>query len=197
MRADKKVLLLNGPAGSGKDTIARILMTMGYEQAEFKNALFQIALSVSGVCPMKWIDRYENRNTKEQPWKILGGISQREFLIKISEEWVKPLLGEEHFGHLAVKEVLELFSKYDRDVVFSDSGFQSEMEPLIEQFGIDNVVLVRLNRDGYDFSGDSRSYLEPVEGQPFISVDLIDGDPEAAVYEIFTFVERLKEEETW
>lgn len=82
-------------------------------------------------------------------------------------------------------------------MVFSDSGFQSEMEPLIEQFGIDNVVLVRLNRDGYDFSGDSRSYLEPVEGQPFISVDLIDGDPEAAVYEIFTFVERLKEEETW
>lgn len=185
-----KIVLLNGPAGSGKDTIAQKMIAFGYEQCEFKESLFEIAYKVSGVCPFVWHSRYEDRVLKETPWEALGGLTQRELLIKISEEWVKPVFGEDHFGKLAEISAGGLIEK-GYDVVFSDSGFQEESGALIDSFGTRNVILIRLIRDGYTFDGDSRSYIDPEYGQPYLELKLEEGNPDLAVDEIIRFIGRV------
>lgn len=187
-----RVILLNGAPGSGKDTIAELLrMWHGFEQCEFKAPLFAIAGAASGICPLLWEQRYEDREMKEKPWDLLGGLSQREFMIKISEDWVKPVFGEEHFGILAARAAQQSMEE-GNDVVFSDSGFPEEMEPLIDLFGVDDVLLVRLNREGYSFDNDSRDYITPVVGQHFLEISIREGDPDRAVLEILQWIERVQ-----
>jgi len=44
-------------------------------------------------------------------------------------------------------------------LVIPDSGFAEEVFPIVEEFGEDNILLLRIHRKGCDFSRDSRSYL--------------------------------------
>lgn len=157
----KKIIMLNGAPSSGKDTIAKLFSEkFGFHHMEIKAELFNIALKLSGIRPTIWYDRYNDRenNLKEKPWDRLGGLSQREFLIRISEDWMKPVFGSDVFGVKAANAV-----KYETspngNAIFSDSGFQVELDAMVREFGEDNVLLVRLHRNGYSFDGDSRGYL--------------------------------------
>lgn len=156
----RKVIILNGAPSSGKDTIAKLFSDMlGFEHMEVKAELFKIALQLSGISEEDWFDRYDDRenNLKEQPWDRLGGLSQREFLIKISEEWMKPVFGNHIFGKKAADSVMLLNN--DSEAVFSDGGFQDELNAMSNELGEDNILLVRLHRKGCSFDGDSRSHL--------------------------------------
>jgi ribulose-5-phosphate 4-epimerase/fuculose-1-phosphate aldolase len=44
-------------------------------------------------------------------------------------------------------------------VLIRDSGFQCEINPLVDAVGADNLMIVRVNRPGYDFSRDSREWV--------------------------------------
>ena len=87
------------------------------------------------------------------------GLSQREFLIKISEEWFKPVFGKDFYakeaGEAAASELL-----WDNSVVFSDVGFQEEFDTIKSIVGKENILLVRLYREGINWNGDSRGYLK-------------------------------------
>ena len=171
----RRVIFLNGPPGSGKDTIGKMLSNQGYgELRSFKKRLIDIALLVSGVGAEAWHDRYENRELKETPWDALGGLSQREYLIRISEEWVKPTHGEDYFGKAALDSCWG-----HKDYVFTDSGFKDEIIPFLDS-GFE-VHIVRLHREGFNYTGDSRSYLSNVNGADCWDVTLVDGAPEMAV----------------
>jgi len=156
---DKKVIVLNGAPSTGKDTIAHFFRNKFYfEKMEIKTELFAAALSISGISEQDWFERYENRkdSLKEVPWDRLNGISQREFLIKISEEWMKPVFGNSVFGIKAAKRIL----KSEEDIfIFSDGGFQEEFDAITSAVGEDNVLLIRLHRNGCSFEIDSRSHL--------------------------------------
>lgn len=176
------IILLNGPAGSGKDTLAAMLLAQGSVQQvmQFKAPMFDIALAASGLDPATWWCRYNDRALKEAPWGVLGGMSCREFMIHISEKFIKPVFGDDYFGR-------QVALKYTHraagivDVTVSDSGFQSELNALNNEVGPENVLVVRLRRCGYTFRGDSRTYVTPQVGNHFIEVDLIDGYPSQAV----------------
>lgn len=168
---DKKIVLFNGPPGSGKDTAAMIAENDFWccEIMEFKQKLFSIALEISGMDYHVWFSIYNNRKdkgraNKETPLPELGGLSQRQFLIKISEEWVKPVFGERYFGEAAAKAVAESSNIL---FFFSDSGFMEEVYPLFDLVGKYDVLLVKLYREGCSYEGDSRNYLPEEE---FINV---------------------------
>lgn len=150
----KKLVVLNGPAGCGKDTLADILVTSGFfdEKLSFKSPIFDVARGVLSKDDFdKFIKNYDDRSFKESHQSFLGGKTPREFMIWISEVVMKPVFGNDVFGKRLYSKIVDGF------YVSSDGGFASEIEPLLSN-GVD-VMIVRLHRDGFDFSGDSRSYL--------------------------------------
>jgi len=151
----KRAVILNCPPRSGKDTMANgVAERLGFGILSFKGKLIEIALTISGIDQEEWEIRYES-DDKEQPWSKLGGLSQRNYLIKISEEWVKPVHGKTYFGD----RVLEDIQRGDSDnYVIPDGGFKEEVLPLKQ--GLPNGLLIlQWGRESCTFKYDSRDYV--------------------------------------
>lgn len=152
-----KIIILNGPASVGKDTIGNALAA-DYKciPTSFKRPMFEIAASILGARAFsKFITAYDDRDQKEQPQSFLGGKTCREFMIWISESVVKPLFGNQQFGKL-MSEHIKLCDE-GFCFVCTDGGFPDEVIRLVED-GHD-VTLIRLHMDGKTFAGDSRDYI--------------------------------------
>lgn len=178
------ILILNGPPGCGKDTIAGILHDKhGYSIRSFKEPMWSVAKSI--LTPSEYdlfVRLYMNRETKDEPQEFLGNLSPRGFFIHISEVFVKPLLGTSQFGKLAAWGGLAY------KTVFPDGGFPAEVN---EFAGDKRTLLVRLHREGYSFEGDSRDYIEDA---PVRSMDILlfDNEPMKAVDQIIRTVTSLE-----
>lgn len=148
-----KVLLLNGPPKSGKDTIGGMLMDHipGSETFKFSYELKRMTHRAFGF-PDK-PDAFEAiKDDLDQGPE--AGVSWRQAYIAMSEKFCKPLFGAGYFGKLLHYE-LRSQDKASLAVV-TDSGFREEAEALKEK-GHD-LFLLRIYRDGCTFVGDSRSY---------------------------------------
>ncbi len=82
-------------------------------------------------------------------------LSIREAMIYVSEVVVKPNFGMNYFG-VARASDLEPWSVY----IDGSCGFAEELPPLIEELGQENILLLRIHREGCTWEGDSRSYIE-------------------------------------
>jgi len=164
-----KIILINGPARSGKDSLAQAF-------TKFTNELGMKAEVVKFAGPLKEMvhrafglpERHDSQEAvKDQRLPQLFGETPRNLYIGFSELLMKPIFGDAVFGQMLVNEivVLEEVAKSDGEpgadfYLVSDSGFAPEAKAVVDHFGADNVLLVRLKRDGYDFTGDSRGYIE-------------------------------------
>lgn len=187
------IILLNGPAGSGKDTIANLMMGQRHVDSTmaFKAPMFTVALAASGISATDWFARYDDRKLKELPWDRLNGMSCREFMIHISESFIKPVFGDGYFGnHLGHR--YNTRARDVRDIAVSDSGFQGELTALNATVGAGEVLIVRLRREGYTFEGDSRSYINAESGNHLIDVNLVDGYPSQAVGTIVSVMAAIR-----
>lgn len=156
----KLVVVLNGAPNSGKDYITRELIKhlaisdITSEELMFKTGLYKETAKQYFMPYYDFVDLATNRSTKDIPNERLGGISPREALINVSENYIKPLLGKDYFA----KELLENIK--DKDVyIISDGGFKEEIQTLIDSPKISRLLLVHLMAPGCSFEGDSRSYI--------------------------------------
>lgn len=189
------IIVLNGPPGSGKDTIGKLLAEHCYELGSFKVPMWEIAKASLGDEQYDWfVKDYNNRETKEQPQEYLGGLSPRQFFIHISEVWCKPVFGHEYFGERMLGAIRQFESQSKYDVAITDGGFASELLPLLRAHR--RVLIVRMHRKGFSFAGDSRDYfrddaydhLPSLLRPKFLDIELVDGDPEGAVSSILKAV---------
>lgn len=152
----KKVILLNSPAGSGKDYAADYI-TNKFDQAKkdkFARVLKERTHALYGYA---WRPHDYYEAVKEIPTEDFFGLTPRQAYINVSEVYFKPVHGKDIFGKILSKEL----DKYDWDIiVISDSGFVEEAEVLINKYGSENVILIKVIRPGYSFKGDSRNYIE-------------------------------------
>lgn len=151
-----KIIVMNAPAQSGKDCAADyVAEKYNAQHLRFKDGLYKVAAMVAGISVEQMKFLATERSSKEVPshyFRVNGEfVSPRHWLIHVSENVVKPLLGKDFFGKQLAQAITSDL------VVCSDGGFESEIVPLIEA-GHD-VYVFRIERDGYTFEGDSRSYL--------------------------------------
>jgi hypothetical protein len=151
-----KIIVMNSPAFSGKDTAADyIAEKYDAQHLRFKDGLYKVAAMVAGITEFQMKQLATFRPTKETPshYFSVGGeqASPRQWLIHCSENIVKPLLGKDFFGKQLAQSITSDL------VVISDSGFESEIVPLLEAGHY--VCVIRIEREGYTFAGDSRNYL--------------------------------------
>lgn len=177
-----RLIVLNGAPRSGKDTILNILLdnAKGATDGSSKlKALNVIPFSYKYVLCEGVAKRYStlsNQLTTEQIWdynadgefkdtpsELFGGKSVRQALIYESEEVIKKQHGENGVAIATFKKLQEEYGDKLKDAVLisPDGGFESEMRCAKEFFNLDDedVLLVRVLRDGCTFAGDSRSYI--------------------------------------
>ena len=183
----KVVLIMNAPPGAGKDTLAgddewcqRVgnMLLADYqfdkggqfqcdvEHISFKSGIFDILSSVLHVAldfddANEFYDRYYDRCLKEQPWDKLGGMSPRQLMIFLSENFMKVVFGKNVFGKFSAR----LASSYAYATggtvyVFSDGGFAEEVSEVVKSVGAENVYVLQWKAEGCSFDNDSRRYLD-------------------------------------
>ena len=156
-----KVIFLNGPPRSGKDTSAILLKRflfnsnnihsvkrMGFAD-HLKNATHA---SLGLDLPF---DHYEAQ--KSTPLPDFFGKTPREAYIAHSELYMKPVYGLDIYGQLWLRAAIA--TPNVAYWLIPDSGFTFEAQPVMEHYGVGNCLLIRLHREGYDYKGDSRSYI--------------------------------------
>lgn len=146
-----KALLLNGPPGSGKDTIGKMIWSRvsGSTLEKFAKPIVDFMLSAYGV-NMAVV-------AKDEPHPRLNGRTPRDVAIRYSEGFCKPLWGRTCFGDAAVRRLRDLEKQGQHLTIFTDSGFLDEALPVLGHLGHGNVLQVRLSRPGYNYLHDSRS----------------------------------------
>lgn len=144
-----KYIVLNGPPGSGKTTIAKELTRAlpNSTQDSFAAPHKHFIATALG-------EKYAEMD-KDKPRAELNGYSVREVLIDMSELYFKPKYGQDVFARLFVHRSLKHPDKKPDYVIVDDIGFQEELD------AIPNSLLVRVFRTGKSFAQDSRSYLDP------------------------------------
>lgn len=146
----KRVVLFNGPPRSGKDTAAASIPDATL--VRFAGALKCATHAAFGLP----ID-LDTEAVKDVAQDVFGGMSPRQAYIAMSEQAVRPVFGLNHWGSVLAARVVRSSARL---FVIPDSGFASENPPLLEAVGADNVLLIRVHRQGKTFEGDSRSYIE-------------------------------------
>lgn len=163
-----KIVLINGPARSGKDSLATAILRDAQEMGVTASIIkFAGNLKEMTHRAFNLPERHDSQEgVKDQPNGLLLGKTPRQVYIAVSEMLMKPLFGQGVFGRMLVEEiaVLETIAREDGDdptdlYLVSDSGFLPEAQVVVDRFGVENVILVRLTRAGYDFTGDSRGYI--------------------------------------
>lgn len=182
----KVVLILNAPPGAGKDTLAgdddwcqRVgdmlltdyqidkgdLFPCDVEHVSFKSGVFEVLRPVLTVGigedgADEFFDRYQDRDLKEQPWDKLGGMSPRQFMIFLSENFMKVVFGKDVFGKFSARLASYPVCGVGGTVcVFSDGGFAEEIDEVVKAVGAENVYVLQWSADGCSFKGDSRRYF--------------------------------------
>ena len=196
----KVVLIMNAPPGAGKDTLAGdddwcqlvgdILLadyqfdkggrfSCDVEHISFKSGMFDILPSVLhvGLDPdgvSEFYDRYDDRALKEQPWDKLGGLSPRQFMIFLSENFMKVVFGKDVFGKFSARLAsYPVYGAGGEVCVFSDGGFTEEVNEVAKAVGAENVYVLQWEAEGCSFDNDSRRYLssdEIIDGVRFVKL---------------------------
>lgn len=158
LRGDKmkKLIILNGPAGVGKDTLAeQISWLSGAKMINNKQPLFDMARAILGAADYgKFLAAYNDRSRKESPQTFLNGVTPRYFFIWLSEDIIKPAFGREYFGN----RFLQAVNEAKEELIVADIAFVDEILPALRDGH--QVTLYRIHREGVEFGkNDSRNYI--------------------------------------
>lgn len=191
-RCDKAntIILLNGPPGIGKDTIANEFITAfaGFQKMEYKEGLRNATLQRYEVADREeGLRQFECRKAKDSPSELFQGRTPREALIEtdtfLKNEYGRSMAGE--WAASAVQANIQLCGI--QNFLFSDSGFVQEAYQVAEK--VDRVVVVQLHHPDFNFDNDSRDYIE-INDKNIVTVkyNRLNGDPEVDARNIHALV---------
>ena len=188
-----KIVLFNGPPSSGKDTLASQLVNRIPKSllVKFAAPLKKLAMHMYCDSDSQKFHQFDLPDEKNKPSPVFLGKSCRQVQIDISEVYMKPMHGEDVFGKFLVKSIDKETENYDNFFV-SDSGFRPEAEVLINEYGPQNVLLIRLIRDGKTYEGDSRNYiyLDDLDVESH-DIENVEGDVNTTLSKVETIINKF------
>ncbi len=170
------IIFLNGPPRAGKDTAARFIIKHGKNFKETKMSQ-PLKATVGPLFGLSHEIMKALEDCKDEPTRVLFGKTYREVQIAISENLLKPLYGDDVFGKLFLNR--SRATSYS-NIVISDSGFNSEITPIIEAYKAVNCALIHIDRPNCNFDNDSREWIRPSQ---FSNVFKIDNKYDLELYE--------------
>jgi len=160
-----EIIFINGPPESGKDALGDYLNKKeSFIRYKFASPLVSMAQVLSDYAKTGEFDT-------SREWKnsnVIGtNKTNRELMIALSENAIKPLLGKDYLGISAARSIHEELSFLNQlpiatngfSYVVTDAGFLEEVEACIDCLPDFKATIWRLHRDGCTFEGDSRSYV--------------------------------------
>lgn len=168
--AGVKIILLNGPPRSGKDTATDFAMNhLGNKGQRYRFAA-PLKNTIHAMFGFAGVQEEHFTHVKDQPnpemFAAFDPPTWRQAYIWLSEKVVKPKFGHDFWSRVAVTSIKQMKKPV---VVISDCGFVEEAQVLVQAFGKGNVAIVHLYREGCSFEGlkDSRSYIDGVDCAKF------------------------------
>lgn len=180
------IVLINAPPRAGKDTLADDLVAavpgtvkrrMAHELKVRTHRLYD--------CPPEARDNPDYYETmKETALPDFRGLTPRAAYIAVSETYFKPTHGDAVFGHMLADWIGRAAFEAQGAIpaiVVPDSGFLGETQVLIDRFGAERVLLLRVHAEhrGCSFAGDSRSYIYPAGVECWDLQNQVAGDTNA------------------
>ena len=156
--SNKTVIILNGPPGSGKDTIADFISAeFNAEHLRFKTKLYAITALINNI-ELDTFMKYASDQDAKDLVELARGLTARQLLIETSEKVIKPYYGKEYFGNDVGNSIL----KSNKSLfAISDGGFPEELTSMIDAGRLEHkdIFIVQLYRNGCNFDNDSRTYF--------------------------------------
>lgn len=152
--SEKVAILFNGPPRAGKDTAVNSLMDVlsDYEIVKFTGPLKDLTHLNYGLdCSQ---DAYEV--TKDTPLQEFNGKTPRQAYIETSAA-LKASQGEDAVAQLFVNSILASAAKV---ILNPDVGDDMEALAVAKALGHENVLVIRIHKDGHDFSNDCRTWVQ-------------------------------------
>ena len=150
------IIGFNGPPRSGKDTIALALSQQLAQTSHIESLSMPMRLAGFGMLGRNYSTE-EYQRIKDQEIEGFGGLTFREWMIGFSEEFMKLKFGKDIWGKI-LRARIEI-AGHPEVLLIPDIGFIEETQVLIDWVGVENFLLVRLSREGYDWGNDSRRYV--------------------------------------
>lgn len=183
-----KLILVNGPPYSGKDTVANHICESFHPDVRhfrFKTILYRAVSMFYGLSYDKVLELCTaGPEIKDVAHPLFKGKSPRQALIHISETVMKPNFGDDIVSNLTAIDITNAADQCDGKfiAVMSDCGFPAEVEQMKNLLGLSrkDVYVIRVERNGCSYEGDSRTYLPDPDLTIFNNSSL--GELKAAVY---------------
>lgn len=148
-----KIILTNGPPGSGKDSVFNIVKEQFAGRTvnvKFAYPLRKIAKKVFKIYDDEEFDDLKRKNPLI-----------RSFMIDLSENYLKPFFGKDYFGKIAAQYVNNYENKEKVNFIVSDCGFENELHSFLSEIECKrkDIQLWRIYRPDCNFEGDSRQFV--------------------------------------
>lgn len=151
----RKIIILNGCPGSGKDTISDYLVAnYNYKTIAFKDSAYRAVYEHFNLTEDQYMTLYNDRTLKDEPSELLDGYSPRSAMQYVIEKIKKPQFGKDYLA----KKTIDIIKKdMYNNYVISDLGLDEEEIAVHYYLKEEEYYITYINRTGYDFSKDTRS----------------------------------------
>lgn len=152
------IVCFNGPPYSGKDTMARMLADhMDSQSVVVPTRVVSLSMPLRRLAYQMVGQTYTPSNYAEFKETFFEQFQRtgRQLMIDVSEKFLKLEYGSDVMAKLLLSEL----NGFHGVALIADSGFQCEVQPLVDAVGAANLYVAQIERDGCSFKNDSREWV--------------------------------------